>query len=122
LHPASVLIVDDEPLIRWSVRTHLERAGYDVVDAASGSQALARFGKAVALALVDFRLPDTDGLELLGELKRRRPLCPVILMTANGTPELAREALDSGAFRVVDKPFDLERLTAVIRAALGSTE
>jgi len=122
LHSASVLIVDDEPLIRWSVKTHLERAGYDVVDAENGGEALARFGSAVGLALVDFRLPDTDGLELLGELKRRRPMCPVILMTANGTPELARVALESGAFGVVDKPFDLERLTAIIRTALSSTE
>jgi DNA-binding NtrC family response regulator len=122
LNSASVLIVDDEPLIRWSVRTHLERAGFDVVDVETGQEALECFGEKTRLALVDFRLPDTDGLHLLGEMKRRRPRCPVILVTAYGTPELTREALDSGAYRVVDKPFDLESLTAIIEAALGSTE
>jgi DNA-binding NtrC family response regulator len=118
LTSSSVLIVDDEPLIRWSLKTHLEQAGFDVVDAESGRQALDRFGDAIGLALVDLRLPDTNGLQLLGELKRRKPKCRIILMTAYGTPEVTREALDSGAYQVLDKPFNLERLTG--RSVAGS--
>jgi len=116
--PAVVLVVDDEPLIRWSVKTHLEQAGFEVVDADSGRQALDRLGSKVSLALIDLRLPDTDGLQLLAEIKRRNPTCAVILMTAFGSPEVAREALDCGAYRVLDKPFDLEKLTATISAAM----
>jgi DNA-binding NtrC family response regulator len=122
LSSPSVLVVDDEPLIRWSVRTHLEQAGFAVVDAATGEQALDRFGNTIGLALVDLRLPDTNGLQLLGEMKRRQPGCHVILMTAYGTPEVTREAIDSGAFQVLDKPFNLETLTATIEAALCSAE
>lgn len=118
--PPSVLVVDDEPLIRWSVRTHLEKAGFAVVDAGTGRQALDRLGKQIGLALIDLRLPDTDGLKLLGEMKRRLPDCRVILMTAYGTPEVMRKALDSGAYEVLDKPFDLAALTATISAALRS--
>jgi two-component system response regulator AtoC len=114
----SVLIVDDEPLIRWSVRTHLEQAGFEVVDAETGQQALDRFGETIGLALVDLRLPDTDGLRLLGEMKRRKPKCRIIIMTAYGTPEMTREAMSSGAYRVLDKPFDLDALTETIEAAL----
>jgi DNA-binding NtrC family response regulator len=113
-----VLIVDDEPLIRWSLRAHLEQAGFAVLDAETGSQALDKFGERIALALVDLRLPDTDGLQLISEFKRRQPECSVILMTAYGTPEVAREALDSGACQVMYKPFDLEKLTTTIEALL----
>lgn len=118
----SVLIVDDEPLIRWSLRTHLEKAGFEVVDAESGQQALDRFGETIGLALVDLRLPDTNGLQLLGEMKRRKPKCRIILMTAYGTPEVTREALDSGAYQVLDKPFNLESLTETIETALCAAE
>lgn len=114
----AVLIVDDEPLIRWSLRAHLQHAGFRVVDAETGRQALDRFDQEVGLALVDLRLPDTDGLTLIGELKRRRPTCRVILMTAFGTPDVAREALETGVLEVIDKPFDLDRLTATVGAAL----
>jgi DNA-binding NtrC family response regulator len=118
----SVLVVDDEPLIRWSVRTHLEQAGFKVVDAETGRQALDRFGETIGLALVDLRLPDTDGLQLLGEMKRRKPTCRIILMTAYGTPETTREAMKSGAYRVLDKPFDLDALTETIETALCASD
>jgi len=115
-----VLIVDDEPLIRWSLRAHLEQAGYAVVDAETGRQALDRVGEQIGLALVDLRLPDTDGLQLILEIKRMLPDCRIILMTAYGSPEVAKEARKSGAYEVLDKPFDLKHLTATVAAALDS--
>ena len=118
--PHSVLIVDDEPLIRWSLRAHLEQAGYVVVDAETGRQALDRAGDEIGLALVDLRLPDTDGLRLILEIKRKLPGCRIILMTAYGSPEVAQEARESGVYDVLDKPFDLKHLTATVAAALDS--
>ena len=82
----SVMIVDDEPLIRWSVRTRLEKTGFTVIEAESGRQALDRLSDDVGLALVDLRLPDTDGLTLIGRLKSRLPGCRVILVTASALP------------------------------------
>jgi DNA-binding NtrC family response regulator len=114
------MIVDDEALIRWSVRTHLEEMGFAVIEAESGRQALDRLNDDVSLALVDLRLPDTDGLTLIGRLKSRYPGCRVILMTASASPEVNREAREVGAVRVVDKPFDLQALTATIRTTLAA--
>ena len=116
----SVMIVDDEPLIRWSVRTRLEKTGFTVIEAESGRQALDRLSDEVGLALVDLRLPDTDGLTLIGRLKSRLPGCRVILVTASASPEVNRKAQQAGAFRVVDKPFDLEVLTSTIETALST--
>lgn len=118
-HPAVVLVVDDEHLIRWSIRTHLRRAGYRVEIAETGDEALRRFGNDVDLVLLDVRLPDRDGLEVLVEMKRRRAGCRIILMTAYDCPDLASEALDRGAERVLNKPFDLDVMAAAVGDALG---
>ena len=116
----AVLVVDDEQLIRWSIRSHLEHVGFQVVVAENGKQALACFRDDVGLVLLDLRLPDTNGLAVLRQIKKKRPDCPVILMTAFGTPEVAREAVADGAFRVVDKPFNLDDMTSLVEQALCS--
>lgn len=118
--PPAILVVDDEQLIRWSIRAHLEQAGFKVVVAENGKSALDSFDENVRLALVDFRLPDTDGLELIRRLKQQRPDCQVILMTAFGSPEVAEQAVATGAFRVVDKPFNLDDMTHLVEEALHS--
>lgn len=116
----AVLVVDDEQLIRWSIRAHLEQVGFQVVVAENGEQALACFRDDVGLVLLDFRLPDTDGLAVLRQIKKRRPNCPVILMTAFGSPEVTRKAVAGGAFRVMDKPFNLDEMTHLVEQALCS--
>ena len=118
LGPA-VLVVDDEQLIRWSIRTHLSRAGYRVEIAESGKQALERFGDDVVVVVLDVRLPDTDGLSVLSEIKRQRENCRVIVMTAYGNPELASEAIHRGAHCVLNKPFDLDDLSEMVGEALS---
>jgi DNA-binding NtrC family response regulator len=116
----SILVVDDEPLIRWALRARLERAGHAVIAAGSAREALARCGGAFDVAIVDLRLPDMDGLRLVGELKRRQPGCRVILITACRGPDVADAARDAGVFRILDKPFDLDALLATVEQARGS--
>ncbi len=115
-----ILIVDDEELVRWSLRARLEHDGYVVVEAETAGQAPARWREGVDLVLLDLRLPDGDGLSLLKDLKHERPGCPAILMTAYGTPEVVRQARARGAHEVLGKPFDLDRMTALVAEALGS--
>lgn len=117
--PSSILVVDDEQLIRWSIRTHLEHSGYQVDVAESGSEALEHFGDEVGLVLLDLKLPDTDGLALLKKMKHKRPSCHVILMTAYGSPEVASEALSCGAYQVLNKPFGLDEMARTVKEALA---
>jgi DNA-binding NtrC family response regulator len=120
----TILVVDDEPLIRWAVREGLESAGYVVLEAGSAGEALARLAGVngrVDVALLDVRLPDSDDLGLLEQVRRRAPGCRVIVMTAHGTPELLDEAMTAGAFDTISKPFDLGRIVGLVRAA-GAAE
>ena len=118
-----VLVVDDEPLIRWSLTEGLTEGGYVVRQAATGAEARtvlsATLGEPMVV-LLDLRLPDVTDLSLLREIRERTPAIPVIVMTAHGTPEDAREARKLGVFRFVDKPFDvMEIVNLVAEAALS---
>lgn len=112
-----VLVVDDEQLIRWSLRQRLERAGYAVTDAPDGRSALRR-APGADVAVVDRKLPDADGLAVAAALHRRRPRRPVILMTAYGSPELDKAAIDLGIDAVVQKPFELDDMLELIASEL----
>jgi DNA-binding NtrC family response regulator len=116
----TILVVDDEPLIRWAIRESLQSAGYSVVEAGSAREALARLAEAsapVSVAVLDLRLPDSDDLTLLRRIRREAPDCRVIMMTAHGTPELLAEAVHAGAYSALSKPFDLSRVVGLVRAA-----
>jgi DNA-binding NtrC family response regulator len=113
-----VLVVDDEPLIRWSIAETLGAAGHQVVeaqDAASALQALAD-GPKPALVLLDYRLPDSNDLGLLEKIRGIAPATTVIMMTAFGTPDVTTGALKLGATKVLNKPFNMHDLEAVVRA------
>jgi len=115
----TILVVDDEPLIRWAVREGLESAGYQVLEAGSAREALAEFGGAahIDVALLDVRLPDSDDLALLKRVRTDAPSCRVIVMTAHGTPELLADAIRAGAFATLSKPFDMGGMIDIVRAA-----
>ncbi len=119
--PATVLVVDDEDLIRWSLRARLEEGGYDVEEAADGRSALERISGGVDLVLLDFRLPDVDGLELLHRIKEDSPDTVVVLMTAHSTVQNAVEAIKGGAFHYVIKPFEMDEMMALVERALETT-
>lgn len=114
--PRHVLVVDDEPLIRWSVSESLSDLGYDVEQAADAQSAL-RTVTTTALpfdtVVLDLRLPDMDDLSLLGTLRQLLPQATLILMTAFGTPEVLANAESLGA-AVINKPFELQDLTRLV--------
>ena len=118
---STILVVDDEPLIRWAVREILEDSGYDVIEAGSAADAMTRIAEAnahpVAVALLDLRLPDSDDLSLLRHVRDEAPACQVIIMTAHGTPEILRDAMHAGAFGTISKPFDLSSIVGLVQAA-----
>jgi|SRR5215475_1845749 len=113
-----VLVVDDEPLIRWSVAETLADRGYEVVETGDACGARAEVtADGFDVVLLDFRLPDSDDLGLLKSLRALSPRAQIILMTAFGTPEVVRGALDLGAYRVVGKPFEMQTIADLVTQA-----
>ena len=120
--PATILVVDDEQLIRWTLKQQLSSHGFDVVEAGSGAEALAAFGETIDLVLLDFRLPDTDGLSVLRQLKDMQPTVPVILLTAFASIQSAVEAIKQGAYDYAKKPFEFDELLLTIGKALETSQ
>ena len=118
---ATVLIVDDENLIRWSLRERLRSDGYDILEAGTGQAALEQFKDGVDLVLLDYRLPDRDGLTILRELKKLDPDILVILLTSLVSVEAAVEAMKLGAFHFANKPFNLDDVSGMVGRALETT-
>ena len=118
---ATVLVVDDEDLIRWSLREKFREEGYDVLEAGTGQEAVEQFGVGVDLVFLDYRLPDTDGLTILKEMKRLDADVPVVLLTSFVSVETAVEAMKLGAFHFANKPFNLDEIAALAARALETT-
>jgi DNA-binding NtrC family response regulator len=115
-----VLVVDDEPLIRWSLTETLAAAGHAVTeagDAQTAVQALTDGFDRPDVVLLDYRLPDSNDLGLLATIRRLSPHSQIILMTAYGTPEMAKGALELGAYRIVNKPFEVRDIAALVLEA-----
>ena len=117
-----VLIVEDEKLIRWSIKSRLQEQGYIVDEAETGELAFAALGREdFDLMMLDFRLPDTTGLEILKRVRQEAPEMSVVMMTAYGTVETAVEAMKLGAFDYLTKPVNLDELTVIVDKALETT-
>src|SRR6185369_6723884 len=116
----SVLIIDDEIEIRESLATLLELEGYAVETANDGEEGLLKMGlRAFDLVLLDFALPDRNGLEILKDIRERDPNMSVIMITAYGTVDNAVKAMQGGAQNFVQKPWDNDKLLADIRSAVS---
>lgn len=118
--PLRVLVVDDELLLRWSLSEVLRRHGHRVVEAMSAStarEAMNDTSEQIDVVLLDYRLPDSQTLELLQDVRGRLPHAAVVLMTAYGTPDVVQGALALGASCVLTKPFDMNMVDEIVRNA-----
>jgi DNA-binding NtrC family response regulator len=117
-----VLVVDDEKLVRWSLRQKCLEWGYQVAEAENGGAAL-RLARSETpdLVLLDVRLPDMNGLQVLQQLKQTGDVRAVIMMTADPQVDDVRAALKTGAYDFIGKPIDFDELAITIKNALEAT-
>src|SRR5687767_1913302 len=112
-----ILVVEDEALIRWSITETLGQEGHTVMEAGNAASAVKAMEDAdedIDVVLLDYRLPDSNDLGLLANVRRLQPRSAVVMMTAYGTPEVTAGALALGAYRVVGKPFDMRALESLV--------
>ncbi|TWT40938.1 DNA-binding transcriptional response regulator [Phycisphaerae bacterium RAS1] len=120
--PITVLIVEDESLIRWSLRQKFEERGFRVSEAEDGKAALATMeGGGFDLVMLDYKLPEMNGIDVLRKLREIDTDAVVIMMTAYSTIENAVEAIKLGAFDYVSKPFEMNELMFKVDKALETT-
>ena len=118
----TLLIVDDEPNVRYSLEKYLRSQTVDVICAASGKEAIEQTQRRQPDVLVlDVRLPDMSGLEVFDRIRQTDPRLPVVIITAHATTEIAIEAMKRGAFEYLLKPVDLHQLREVVAQALHSS-
>ncbi|MBA7696609.1 Transcriptional regulatory protein ZraR [subsurface metagenome] len=117
--PCCILLVDDEANVRTVFSDVLKRAGYQVKAVEDGHEAIKEVEKnTYNLVLVDLRMPKMDGIEVLENIKKRKPELPVIIYTGYGSVTTAVEAMRKGASDYLNKPFSPEELKLVIKKAL----
>jgi two-component system response regulator HydG len=118
----NVLVVDDLRSIRLTLGGILEDEGYNVVLAENGYQAIeAAKQTPFDLVFMDIKMPGINGVQTFREIKKINPEAVVIMMTAYSVEDLVREALAEGAYAVVYKPFDIEKIVSIIDSALQKT-
>ena len=116
--PARVLVVDDEEMVRALLQRTLEEAGYDVITAANGQEALGKMSQCdVSLVLLDIKMPGLNGFQVLDRIRQRFNI-PIIMLTAIGEVTSVRDSLVLGADDYIRKPFKRGELLARIQAKL----
>ncbi len=116
-----ILLVDDDPNCLDAVDQVLRREGYETLPRGEGRAALEALAvQNVDLAIVDFDLPDMDGLHVLYEIKRMRRNLPVIIMTARSPSEVRLAALEAGAYTFIPKPINIPNLRQIVSRVLRS--
>ena len=124
-HALDVLVVDDEPLIRWAISRTLAHAGHRVreaVDAVSALRVLRCGGPMPDVVLLDYRLPGAQGFGLLSMIRRLSPASAIVMMSADQQPAAVAEAVALGAHAVMHKPFDMSAVEPMLVAARAGRE
>ena len=120
---ARILVIDDDPDIRGLLETALSLTGHEVISAADGVEALARHREAPAdIVIVDIFMPEKEGIETIIELRQESPTLPIIAMSGGGTSgnrNFLAQALQLGASRAVQKPFDYTEVLAMVTDLLS---
>ena len=118
---ASILIVDDEPIVREAIRDWLVDAGYDVTTAETGERALEIAAeKDFGLIILDVRLPGKTGIRVLEQMKEVKPNVKAIIITAYASPQMRTEALELGALNYLSKPIAPNELEKIVQEALAN--
>src|SRR5262245_53772877 len=118
MQPAKILVADDEQNLRRVLTALLRREGHEVVQAASGAEAIERLSD-VDVVITDLRMPGADGMDVLRTASRNHPHVPVIMITAYGSVGQAVEAIKAGAFDYIEKPFEQEAIRTIVDKAIG---
>jgi len=117
-----VLVLDDEKLVRWSLSERLKADGFEPVEAASVAEAMSAAARAnIDAAILDYHLPDGDGIAVLKRLRQDDPDLPVIMLTAHTDVDIVVEAVKAGASDYVAKPFDVHDVSLRLTRALDGT-
>jgi two-component system, NtrC family, response regulator AtoC len=119
---ARILVADDEPNLRRVLSAILHRDGYDVVQAADGTEALELLGEDVTVVITDLKMPKIDGMEVLRKVSTTHPHVPVIMITAFGTVDNAVAAVKAGAFDYIEKPFEQEQIRQIVTKAVRQSQ
>src|ERR1041385_72734 len=118
MHTAKILVADDEQNLRRVLVAMLRRDGHEVVQAASGVEAIERLAD-VDVVITDLRMPGADGMEVLRTASKHHPHVPVIMITAYGSVGQAVEAIKAGAFDYIEKPFEQDSIRTIVEKAIG---
>ncbi len=114
-----ILVIDDEPTLRHSLEVALKTSGYDVLTARTGEEGLERFkSDPPDLILLDHWLPGINGDEVLRRIKEEDSEIPIIIMTAQGSIEIAVNSMKLGAFDFLVKPFELDQVEDLIQKGI----
>ena len=119
----AILVVDDEPLIRWSLREALRGHGHTVSTASTGAEALRVVEDKMGhfdVMILDYRLPDRQDLSLLEDLQAKSPDSAIVMMTAFADEDMRARALSLGVRAVVGKPFQLKSFVSLVESAVRS--
>ncbi|MBA3391803.1 MAG: sigma-54-dependent Fis family transcriptional regulator [Deltaproteobacteria bacterium] len=118
MQPAKILVADDEQNLRRVLVALLKRDGHEVLQAASGLEAIERLAD-VDVVITDLRMPGADGMEVLRTASKTHPHVPVIMITAYGSVGQAVEAIKAGAFDYIEKPFEQDSIRTIVEKAIG---
>ncbi|UCG38278.1 MAG: response regulator [bacterium] len=111
-----ILVVDDENLVRWSVKRYLEAEGYQTLEASSGQEALRILDmENVGVMITDLMMPGMDGVELIRRARARQPHLSVLVITASHSSGMLRSARDAGAIRTFEKPIPFRDLLGTLQ-------